>query len=163
MTLKATIGTICAAATLLSSATAQQKMEYGTYAADQKRIEAMTEQGRAAAVNAQTDVLRNLLADDFIEIGPDGKSVTRDEGIGRLQSGELKIQSLSYSDTKVKVYIGDAVVTGLATLKGTFKDKDIGGDYRFIDVYEIRKNVWKLAYRQITPIKKDEKKDEDKS
>lgn len=156
--MKLTILTICAVSALLTSALAQQTAQYDPFAADQKKVEQICEQLRAAVARGQIDVIQSLTADDFIMVDPSGKILTRYQEIASVQAGEVKIESLTYSDTKVKIYIGAAMVAGQAVMKAKSKDQDLSGDYRFVDFYEIRTGVWKLTYRQLTLIKKDKEK-----
>ena len=62
----------------------------------------------------------------------------------------------------MKVYIGGVIVTGKSAVKGKFKDQDISGDYRFVDIYERKPAGWQVVYSQLTKVEteQDKKKQE---
>ena len=59
------------------------------------------------------------------------------------------------SDMKVQVAGADmAVVVYRSTDKGTYKDKDVTGEYRWLDVFVKRDGKWQIAIDQGTQIAK---------
>ena len=157
-TLKTFAAAVLAAAFLTTSTVAQQKMNYSSFGADEKQVQKFEDQWWNNAIQqGQTGVLQDILADDYTVIGPDGKAMTKAQEIALLQSGDLKIDSLSRQDVKVRVYVGAAVVTGRLSLKGTYKDTDLNGDYWYIDLFEYRKDGLKAAWRQFTKVAEEKK------
>ena len=72
-----------------------------------------------------------------------------------VKSGTLKLESSTYSDMKVQVSDPDmAVVVYRSNDKGTYKGKDISGEYRWLDVFVKRGGKWQIAIDQGTQIAK---------
>ena len=94
------------------------------------------------------------IADTFTFTAPDGMVSTKAQGIADLKSGALKIGSSKIEDMKVLVYGDTAVVTYRTTDKGTYKGRDISGQYRWTDVFVKQKGKWELVSGQGTPIQK---------
>ena len=92
------------------------------------------------------------LADTFVFTGADGGMQTRSEWLADLKSGDLKLQSTTNEDVKVQAYGDAAVVTYRSTDKGTYKGKDISGQYRWTDVFVKQKGGWRWVATQGTAI-----------
>jgi len=94
------------------------------------------------------------LADNFVFTAPDGTLSTKAQGIADMKSGALKIESSKIEDMKVVVHGDTAVVTYKTTDKGTYKGRDISGQYRWTDVFVKQNGKWQLVSGQGTPIQK---------
>ena len=86
----------------------------------------------------------------FVFIAPDGGIQDRAQWMADLKAGNLKIQSTKNDEMKVRAYGNTAVVTYRSTDKGTYKDKDISGQYRWTDVFVKEGGAWKLVSTQGT-------------
>jgi len=94
-------------------------------------------------LKSDTSVLEKHLTSDYLGIGPD------------VKSGTLKLESSEMSDMKVQVSDPDmAVVVYRSNDKGTYKGKDISGEYRWLDVFVKRGGKWQIAIDQGTQIAK---------
>jgi ketosteroid isomerase-like protein len=69
-----------------------------------------------------------------------------------LSSSDLKFQSLEVSDLRVRVYGDTAVAAGTTALKGTFKQQDISGTYRYTDTWVKRNGKWQVVASQATRV-----------
>lgn len=127
-------------------------------AKDDKDVRKTEKQWVEATLRSDVAALERILPDDFTMVGPDGEVSGKAQEIANHRSGDLKFESLTTDGIKVVVYIGGAVVTGRAVVKGKFKDQDISGEYRFTDVFESRKNVWYPIISQLTKVVKEEDK-----
>jgi hypothetical protein len=77
------------------------------------------------------------------------------EFLSDIKSGTLKLESSKYSDMKVQTADADmAVVMYRSNDKGTYKGKDITGEYRWLDVFVKRGGKWQIAIDQGTQIAK---------
>ena len=61
-------------------------------------------------------------------------------------------ESVSNSDQVVTIYDNAAVVTGSTTVKGRFAGHDIGGEFRFTNVFIKRNDTWQCAAVQLTRV-----------
>jgi hypothetical protein len=107
----------------------------------------------AAILKSDVAALGKLISDEYTFVDPTGATMGKAQEIGSYQSGDLKIEALSRSGSKTRLYVGGGLVTGMMTIKGTYKNQDISGDYRYVEMYEPRKSGdWQLYYSQITKI-----------
>ena len=94
-----------------------------------------------------------MVAEGFFFTAPDGKTSSKTEFLADLKSGDLKIESSTIKDMKVQAADeGMAVVTYATTDKGSYKGKDISGEYRWTDVFVKRDGRWQLIVGQGTAI-----------
>jgi len=117
-----------------------------------------TEQGLEIAgvtlIKGDPSASERYMADSFIFTAPDGTVSTKAQGIADMKSGALKIESSKIEDMKVLVYGDTAVVTYKTTDKGTYKGRDLSGQYRWTDVFVKQNGKWQLISGQGTPIQK---------
>ena len=98
-----------------------------------------------AQIGADAAALDRIYADDFIGIGPSGTVRTKAQVIADFTSGELKFQSITTDDVRVRVYGNTAVETGRSTMIGQDKGKAVPRDNRFTRVW-IKQGVhWRLV------------------
>jgi hypothetical protein len=108
-----------------------------------------------AVIKADAAAAERMVADGFFFTAPDGKTSSKTEVLADMKSGDLKIESSVIKDMKVQASDADmAVVTYGTTDKGSYKGKDIGGEYRWTDVFAKRDGRWQLIVGQGTPVEK---------
>src|SRR6267143_247948 len=95
--------------------------------------------------------LKTIEADEYKLVDPSGIVATKSQDIKELRDKTFVVQSSSSNELNVRM-LGEnfAYVTGLQTLKGTYKGEDISGQYRFLDVFEKKDNKWQALASQIT-------------
>jgi len=98
-----------------------------------------------AIVRGDTATLERIYADDFSNVGSSGAVRNKAQLIADNKSGALKVESQTLDNVNVRVYGDAAIVTGLATLKGQDKGKDISGQFRFTRVYVKRNGQWQMV------------------
>ena len=98
--------------------------------------------------------LDKIIADDWVAIGFDGKTVTKAEVMADLKSGASATQSVELGTMKVRVFGNTAVVTGSDTEKSTYNGKDSSGKYVWTDVFVMRQGRWQAAASQSTKVEK---------
>jgi ketosteroid isomerase-like protein len=95
-----------------------------------------------AAKAADADKLGQILADDWIGLGPDGKTTNKKDFIGGYTSGKSKMESFDFGPMNVKVMGNVAVVQGTDTEKSMGDGKDTSGKWAWMDVFEKRDGKW---------------------
>ena len=111
-----------------------------------------------ATIKKDYAALDRLLADDFASYGdPDDSVGTKAQLIADLKSGDSVLTSYKYSDMKVRVFSDSAFISGLQTLKQTYKGKDTSGTFRFTDTLVKRGNSWQFIAEHSTKIEKPKK------
>jgi ketosteroid isomerase-like protein len=98
-----------------------------------------------AQVHADAVALGRIYADDFIGVGPSGTVRTKPEVIADFTSGDLKFQSITTDDVKVRVYENTAVETGLSAMIGQDKGKAVPRETRFTRVWIKQEGDWRLV------------------
>ena len=98
-----------------------------------------------AQIHADAVALDQIYADDFIGVGPSGTVRTKPQVISDFTSGELKFQSITTDEVKVRVYENTAVETGLSTMLGQDKAKAVPRETRFTRVWVKQKGRWRLV------------------
>jgi ketosteroid isomerase-like protein len=105
-----------------------------------------------AVVKGDTSPSEKYLADNSTFTDPGGMVMDKARNIDDFKSGNLKIGSSKLEDMKVQVYGNTAVVTYGTTDKGTYKGKDISGNYRWTDVFVKRNGRWQIVAGQGTRV-----------
>jgi ketosteroid isomerase-like protein len=98
-----------------------------------------------AQIEADVMALDRIYADDFIGIGPSGRVRTKAQVISDFTSGDLKFQSITTDDVRVRVYGNTAVETGRSTMIGQDRGKAVPRDNRFTRVWIKQVGRWRLV------------------
>jgi uncharacterized protein (TIGR02246 family) len=98
-----------------------------------------------AQIGADAAALDRIYADDFIGIGPSGTVRTKAQVIADFTSGDLKFQSITTDDVRVRVYGNTAVETGRSTMIGQDRGKAVPRDNRFTRVWVKQQRGWRLV------------------
>ena len=130
--------------------------EKGTNAtADEATLKKIEQEILDGILKSDTSAAEKYLTSDYLGVGPDGATQNKAEFLSDIKSGTLKLESSKYSDIKVQAGDADmAVVVYRSNDKGTYKDKDITGEYRWLDVFVKRDGKWQIAIDQGTKIAK---------
>jgi hypothetical protein len=105
-----------------------------------------------AELRGDTAFLERTLAGDFIGIGPLGFMLTRQEWLARHQSGDLKYESFTLDEVKVRVYNDAAVLTGRQIQNGAYRGNSIQAQFRTTLVFVQQQGQWRLASLHLSPI-----------
>jgi ketosteroid isomerase-like protein len=103
-----------------------------------------------AVLKKDTAALGKILADDWVGLGPSGAS-TKAQSLAELKSGDMKVESQTLGEMKVRVFGEVAIVTGSDDEKSSYKGKDTSGHYVWTDVFVKTKGQWQAVASQGTP------------
>jgi len=98
-----------------------------------------------AQIHADAAALKRIYADDFIGVGPSGTVRTKPQVISDFTSGDLRFQSITTDDVRVRLYGNAAVETGHSTMDGQDKGKAVPHDTRFTRVWIKQQGRWRLV------------------
>jgi len=121
---------------------------------DEKEVVKFEQEWVDAILRGDTAAMDRIEADDYLFCDPNGAVWTKAQDIANFKEGHLRFESMKNEDLRVRIYIGGAVVTGRSLVKGKFKDTDISGEYRFVDVLENKNNRWQAVHSQLTKVAK---------
>ena len=105
-----------------------------------------------AELHGDTTFLEKTLSDDFIGIGPLGFMLTKQEWLARHRSGDLKYESFTLDEVKVRVYNDAAVLTGRQVQNAAYRGNPILGQFRTTLVFVQQQGQWRLASLQLSTI-----------
>lgn len=105
-----------------------------------------------ALMRADTTALSRMTADDFVEISRLGQLRTKADNIRDIASGALKLTSVKYDSTTVRVYGDVAVVTAIADNTGTFHGFPFAGRIWYTRIFVNRDGRWQAVTMQHTMI-----------
>lgn len=105
-----------------------------------------------AWLNQDGAAFDRLLADDFVQIDPEGKVLSRAEVMANARSGEVKFEVGKSEDPKVRMYGLTAVVSSRWSEKSTSKGKTTEAVMQNIVVYARVQGRWRVVSDQVTPI-----------
>ena len=105
-----------------------------------------------AELRGDTELLDQLLAEDFSAVGPLGFLLTKDQWLARYSSGDLKHESFVWDETRGRSYGDAAVVTGRQTMRGTHQGNPIQGQFRVTQTLIRQSGGWQIAALQLSPI-----------
>jgi hypothetical protein len=115
-----------------------------------EQVKVLHEQGRQAALNADTTFFQKYLADDYVGVLGDGSLVTKDQNIQMLKSGAIKYEVIDERDVKLRIYENAAIVDVLVSVKMIVNGKPINGDHRATFVWVKQQGGWKEISSQVT-------------
>lgn len=102
-----------------------------------------------AYVKRDAATLDRILATDFMDIDPEGKTQNKTEYIGLAKNPVGTFESITIEDTKVRVYGNTAVSTGRYMIKGS--DREQGEWFRYTAVYVKQQGRWRaVAFQSST-------------
>ncbi len=104
---------------------------------------------RAVASN-DVDALDEILAEDWIIVGPDGNITDKARFLGVIKSGVLSHEGMESTDWRVCLYGNTALVTGLTTTKGKFMGQDFASCERATDIFVKQTSRWQCVFTQLT-------------
>jgi len=99
---------------------------------------------------ADLDTLRELIAEDFLSIGPRGFVLDKSQWIERHH--EFAYQALDTSELDVRSYGDTAVVRDVQRNRATWRDQDVRVDTRVSQVWVRLDDRWQLVAIQFSPL-----------
>jgi uncharacterized protein (TIGR02246 family) len=119
-------------------------------------LKAIEQQWLDAYLKSDPAFVKNLEAEDYSIIEPDGAVSTKAQDIKSVTDKTFVLKSATMSDFKCRM-VGDncAVVTLMLKMSGTDEGKDFSGDYRGTDVFEKKNGKWMAVASQLTKVGKE--------
>ena len=100
--------------------------------------------------------LQEILADDFVAVGPRGFQLTKGQWRARHEAGSLKYRSFGLDEAEVRAYGDAAIMVCRQTAAGVYEDEhgryDIDESFRATLVFVDQNGSWRLAGLQLSPI-----------
>lgn len=104
-----------------------------------------------ANLDADTDTLRDILADDFSIRSRWGRLTNKAERLELLEDPYFAFESISTDKVRVEVTGDTAVVTGKVYIRSRKGARESGGSYRYSREYEKRDGRWQIVTVYLRP------------
>ncbi len=110
----------------------------------------------AAELGGDTASLKEILADDFVAVGPRGFVLSGIQWIARHDTGSLEYRSFGLDEAEVRTYGDAAIVVCRQTAARVYEDEngryDIDERFRATLVFVRQEGNWRLAGLQLSTI-----------
>ena len=110
----------------------------------------------AAELRGDSAFLGEILADDFVGVGPRGFTLTKDQWLSRHNLGSLRYESFGLDEVQVRHY-GDAAITVCRqSARGVYEDEngrfELDDQFRATLIFVRQEGSWQLAGLQLSTI-----------
>ena len=121
-------------------------------------LKTIEQQWLDAYMKSDPSFIKNLEADDYSIVEPDGAISTKDQDVKSVTNKTFVLKSATMTDFKCRM-LGEnvAVVTAMLKMSGTDDGKDFSGDYRGTDVFEKKGGKWMAVASQLTKVESEKK------
>jgi ketosteroid isomerase-like protein len=121
-------------------------------------LKAIEQQWLDAYMKSDASFIKNLEADDYWFIEPDGTVSTKDQDVKSVTDKTFVLKSATMSDFKCRM-LGEngAVVTMILKMSGSDEGEQFSGDYRGTDVFEKKGGKWMAVAGQLTKVAAEKK------
>ena len=124
--------------------------------AKMKELNELAEDWARAELDGDVISLKEILADDFLAVGPRGFVLTKGQWIARHETGSLRYGSFGLDEVEVRSYGEAAIVVCRQTAAGVYEDDngryDIDESFRATLVFVDQDGGRRLAGLQLSPI-----------
>jgi hypothetical protein len=103
-----------------------------------------------AELHGDTDTLLDLIAEDFLSIGPRGFVLNKEQWVNR--HAEFKYDKLETSDKDIRLYDKAAIIRNIQRNEASYKNEPVKVSMRVSQVWINQQNDWKLAGIQFSPL-----------
>ena len=98
----------------------------------------------AAVTSNDVALLDDVLHDDLLFNGPDGRTGTKAEDLANYRSGGIQLRRAEASDRLVSAIGDDVVVAVTVTLEGSYLGVRVDGRYRYLRVWKHVGGAWRV-------------------
>jgi ketosteroid isomerase-like protein len=88
--------------------------------------------------------IETYLHDDALFVYPNGLLLTKSQVLDNYRSGNSAFNTINTSDQEIKIINKTAVVSVVMELDGMYKDQIIKNKFRYIGVWELFADGWKV-------------------
>lgn len=119
---------------------------------DEQAVRQFLDELYAALGRNDVAALDRLYADDYTFVNESGVLLTKAPRLAAIKSGELKYESVSFEDAKIRLYGNTAVATYRTNFKAQFKGQEITGPVLVTVTLLKVKGRWQVVAAQATRI-----------
>jgi ketosteroid isomerase-like protein len=121
-------------------------------------LKAIEQQWLDAYMKSDAAFIKNLEAEDYSIIEPDGNVSTKADDVKAVTDKTFVLKTATMSDFKCRM-LGEnyAVVTLMMKMSGSEDGTEFSGDYRGTDVFEKKAGKWMAIASQLTKVASEKK------
>jgi uncharacterized protein (TIGR02246 family) len=121
-----------------------------------QNVMTLGEDWAAAELRGDASFLAEILAEDFVGVGPRGFMLTKEQWLSRHETGSLRYEAFGLDEVQVRLY-GDTAITvcrqsARAVYEGENGRFELDDPFRATLVFVRQEGRWKLASLQLSPI-----------
>ncbi|MEA5574542.1 nuclear transport factor 2 family protein [Calothrix sp. UHCC 0171] len=90
------------------------------------------------------ELLDQLLHDDLLFNGPDGKTATKAIDMANYRSGNINLHTVESSDLILNAINDNIVVAVTVEIQGNYLGQEINGKFRYLRVWQRFENNWQV-------------------
>jgi ketosteroid isomerase-like protein len=98
----------------------------------------------AAQRSSDVALLRELIADDLVFVGPSGEIFTKQMDLELHRSGGMSVTELEPKEQEIRCMPNVAVAVTKIALVGTFQGSAFAGDFRYTRVWHYHNRRWQI-------------------
>jgi hypothetical protein len=121
-----------------------------------QELEKLAEDWARTELDGDVGSLEEILADDFVAVGPRGFMLTKEQWVARHEAGSLKYRSFGLDEMAIRLFGGAAIAVCRQTAAGVYEDEngryDIDESFRATLVFVDQNGSWRHAGLQLSPI-----------
>lgn len=119
-------------------------------------LKTIEQQWLDAYMKSDAGFIKNLEAEDYSIIEPDGAVSTKAQDVKSVTDKTFVLKSATMSDFKCRMFGENvAVVTLMLKMSGSDEGKEFSGDYRGTDVFEKKGGKWMAVASQLTKVSQE--------
>lgn len=116
---------------------------------DEQTLIRIQHQWAEARLNRDSTFARQIEADDFTVVWPDGQIVSKQDDVKSYGAEGAAFSEFNISNLNVRFYGDTAIVVGQGSVKGRTPTKDLSGKYVWTDTFVKQNGAWKAVASQV--------------
>jgi len=110
------------------------------------------ERFKQALFQCDSDVLRQLIAEDYRGFDPQGLAQNKSSVLEAYCSEGVDLQIYEVEELETAIIESVGIITGKGRISGKYKEIYFDHVVRFVDLYIRSAGSWQLYYSQVTPL-----------
>src|SRR5262249_23068137 len=115
----------------------------------------ITEEIAAEKIRGAVPTLGRIFNVGFVFTNPAGLFANKMEYLDGARADTATYESVANYDQVVRIYGDAAVVAGITTVKGRYEVQEIGGRFRFTNMFVKRDDKWQCIATHVTRIARE--------
>jgi ketosteroid isomerase-like protein len=107
---------------------------------------------RQALFACDVPMLKELMDEEYVGFDPQGNSQDLQMTLEAYQPGCVQLDTYDVEELETKVIGEVGIITGKGYIHGTFTESEFEHSVRFLDLYILREEKWRLYLSQVTPM-----------